>query len=150
MRRRARAPERRRGEKPVDGAPRQRGSLGGKCWPISPSPIAPEHRVGQRVQADIGVGMADQALVVRHLDAAEPDMIARAEAMDVEALAAAMSGCRAASSASAMREILRRRQFEILPRARHGGDHEAGVLGDRGVVGQPRSAALWCAARISG
>ena len=48
-----------------------------------------EHGVGQRVQAGIGVGMADQAMVVRHLDAAEPDMIARAEGVDIETLAGA-------------------------------------------------------------
>ena len=45
-----------------------------------------EQRVGQRMEADIGVGMADEAPVVRDLDAAEPDGVARAEGMHVETL----------------------------------------------------------------
>ena len=46
-----------------------------------------QHRVGQRVQADIGVGMADEAGVVRDRDAADADVVAGAEGMHVEALA---------------------------------------------------------------
>ena len=46
-----------------------------------------EDRVGDRVHQHVGVGMADEALIVRNLDAAEPDMIAGAEGMDVIALA---------------------------------------------------------------
>ena len=60
-----------------DDAPFHCGSEGGKCSPISPSPIVAEQRVGQRVQPDIGVGMADQAALVRDLDAAQPDDAAR-------------------------------------------------------------------------
>ena len=48
-----------------------------------------QDRVGQRVEPDIGVGMADQRAVVRHAHAAQPDMIAGPEGMDVEALAGA-------------------------------------------------------------
>ncbi len=39
--------------------------------------------IGQRVQAGIGIGMAFQRMIVRDLHAAEPDMIARHEAVDV-------------------------------------------------------------------
>ena len=44
-------------------------------------------RVGERVQADVGVGMASEAVVVRDAHAAEPDVIAGREGVDVEALA---------------------------------------------------------------
>ena len=49
-------------------------------------------RVGERVQADIGIRMAVEPALVRDLDAAEPDGIAGCEAVDVEAVAEA---CRA-------------------------------------------------------
>ena len=42
--------------------------------------------VGQGVQARIGVRMADQGLVVRNLDPAQPDRRTGAPAMDIEAL----------------------------------------------------------------
>ena len=44
-------------------------------------------RVGERVQADVGVGMAGEALVVGNAHAAEPDVVAGREGVDVEALA---------------------------------------------------------------
>src|SRR6185369_9632695 len=43
-----------------------------------------EDRVGQRVKDDVGVAMAGKALVMRDLDAAEPQFPARGEGMDVE------------------------------------------------------------------
>ena len=46
-----------------------------------------EDRVDQRMQRDVGVRMAGQPAVVRNLDAAEPDMIAVAEGVHVEAVA---------------------------------------------------------------
>ena len=46
-----------------------------------------QHRVGQGVQAGVGVGVADQGLVVGDLHAAEPDAVAGPEAVGVEALA---------------------------------------------------------------
>ena len=46
-------------------------------------------RVGQRMHADIGIRMAEQCAIVRHAHAAEHDMIALGEGMNVEALAAA-------------------------------------------------------------
>src|SRR5688572_11111662 len=38
-----------------------------------------EHRVGEGMQPDIGIGMADQTLAVRHADAAQHHMVARPE-----------------------------------------------------------------------
>ena len=42
-----------------------------------------EQGVGQGMQADITVGMGDDALVMRNPHAAEPDMVAGREGMDV-------------------------------------------------------------------
>ena len=44
-----------------------------------------EHRVGQGVQGDVGVGMADETAVVRDRDPAEHDRGPGAEGMDVVA-----------------------------------------------------------------
>ena len=44
-----------------------------------------EQGVGEGMQTDIGVGVAGQCLTVRNLETAEPDMIAGAERMDVDA-----------------------------------------------------------------
>ncbi len=45
----------------------------------------PEQCVGQRVEPDVGVAVADQAVAMRHADAAQPQVVAGAEAVDVEA-----------------------------------------------------------------
>ena len=45
-----------------------------------------EDRIGQRVQPDIGVGMAEQGPVMSDFDAVDPDMIARNQLVDVETL----------------------------------------------------------------
>ena len=42
-----------------------------------------EHRIGQRVDQHVGVGVALEALVVRQLDAAEEKFAALNEGMDV-------------------------------------------------------------------
>ena len=59
-----------------DGAPRQRSSRGRKMLADIAFADAAQDRVGEGVQAGIGVGMAFQRMVVRHLHAAQPDMIA--------------------------------------------------------------------------
>src|SRR5712671_457404 len=46
-----------------------------------------EHRVGQRVQSDIGIGMSGKAHAVRDPNTAYPEMIAWGEGVHVEALA---------------------------------------------------------------
>ena len=42
--------------------------------------------VGDRVEGDIGIRMADQAVVMRYFNAAQDDMVAGAESMHIEAL----------------------------------------------------------------
>ena len=42
-------------------APFHRGSLSGKCCPMSPRPMRPEQRIAQRVQQHVAVGMRDHA-----------------------------------------------------------------------------------------
>ncbi len=54
---------------------------------MSPARDRTQDRVGQGVQPDIGVGMADEASLVRDANAADPDMVAGAEGMHVKALA---------------------------------------------------------------
>ena len=51
-----------------------------------------ENGVGNGVQQDVGVGMADEPPVVRNVHAAEPDMVAVAEGVHIEPLAGAQSG----------------------------------------------------------
>ena len=43
-----------------------------------------QDRVGQRVQPDIGIRVPDERSRVRHLHAAEPDMISGSETMRIE------------------------------------------------------------------
>ena len=44
-------------------------------------------RIGQRMHADIGIGMADQPAIMVDADAAQPDVIARPGGMHVKAVA---------------------------------------------------------------
>ena len=60
-----------------EGAPRQRGSDGRKVAADVALADRSQQRVGQRVQADVGIGMAEQAVVVRDGDAAQHDVVAR-------------------------------------------------------------------------
>jgi hypothetical protein len=87
------------------------------------------------VKADIGVGMADEAMRVLDLNAAQPDMIAPAEAVDVEALSGAYGAC-VGEQGFGHRKILWRGEFEVQARARYGSDSQARVFGDRCVVGE--------------
>ncbi len=48
-----------------------------------------QQRVGQRMQGDIGIGMALELLVVRNEDAAKRDAVARLELVHVIAVAGA-------------------------------------------------------------
>jgi hypothetical protein len=45
-----------------------------------------KYRVGQGVETDIGIGVADEARLVRDSDAADADLVAGAEGVYVEAL----------------------------------------------------------------
>ena len=51
-----------------------------------------EQRVGQRMQRDVGIGMAGQPAVMRDGDAAEHDVVARLEGVHVIAVAGAHVG----------------------------------------------------------
>ncbi len=89
-------------------APRHCGSLGGKCTPMSPSAQRAEDRIDQRMQHDVGVGMAGDAAVMGDAHAAEPDVIAGGELMHVEAEAGAHVAERGELRGLRAREILRR------------------------------------------
>ena len=97
-----------------------------------------QDRVGERVEPDIGIGMADQAALMRELDAAEPDAVAGAEGVDVEALAGADVARLRREPALGLVQILGRRHLEIRLAAGDEAHGEAGALGDRGVVGEGR------------
>ena len=93
-------------------------------------------RVGERVQADVGVGMATERRGVRDANAAQPHVVAGREGVNVEALADPRL-------AQARREP-RLRRFEILHRGHLdvGGiafehiSRRARPFGDRDVVGE--------------
>ena len=123
-------------KKRSEEAPFHCGSLGGKCEPISPSASAPRMRVGQRVQADIGVGMAGELLRVRNTHAAEHDMIAGREGVHVDAAAGAHVAKACELRGLRAREILRVGDLDIARLAFEHGDLHAGPFGERGVVGE--------------
>src|SRR5690242_3766008 len=92
-----------------------------------------QDRIGERVKADIGIGMADEAALMREPDAAEPEMIAGAESVDVEALAGADIALARQQQTFRLRQILRRRHLEIGLAAFDQAHGEAGALGDGSI-----------------
>ena len=91
-----------------------------------------QDRVGQRVEDDVGVAVAGKALVVRDMDAAEPELAAGGEGVDVEAEADARAEQRrlGAEEVGLEGQLLQRRI------ALDDGDREAGGARDLGVVGR--------------
>src|SRR5258705_11894594 len=84
-----------------------------------------EDGIRQRVEADIGVGMALQALRMRDPDPAQPDMIARYQAMNVIARArphVRIAGLWDTDEALGQVEILRITHLEIALAPAHDGD----------------------------
>ena len=75
---------------------------------------AAQKRVGDGMQPGIGIGMAFQPMVVRHLQAAEPDMIAVRESVHVIARCAVRDIAAQPSRALGQGEILFARHFDIL------------------------------------
>ena len=75
-----------------DEAPFQRGSFGEKVLADVAVGDRAEDRIDERMQRHVGIGMAGQPAVVRDLHAAEPDVIAVAEGVHVEAVADAQIG----------------------------------------------------------
>ena len=119
-----------------DDAPRQRGSLGEKCLPMSPSASAPRIASTSACERDVGIRMTGQPAVVRNLDAAEPDMIAVAEGMHVEAVAEAQVGQAGDPPRLGLGEILVGGELHVAAFSRECCDLDARPFGQRGVVGE--------------
>ncbi len=73
-----------------------------------------EHRVGQGVKADIGIGMTDEAPSVRDFDAADPEMITGGERVYVEALPDADIALPGGDEPLGCGEIFWRRHLQIV------------------------------------
>ena len=99
-----------------DGAPRQRGRWAEVAADVARADRA-EERVGQRVQAHVRVGMAEQGLIMRHRHPAQHHLVAVAEPMHVEAEAGASLGP-ARQQPLAAAKIVFRGHFQIVLVAR--------------------------------
>ena len=93
----------------------------------------------------VAVGVADHALRVRHCHPAQHEVVAGAEAVDVEAHAdAGLQGLRGCDGVAILRrenalgpsEILLGGDLQVVLVAGGEGDGEAGLLRHRGIVGQ--------------
>ncbi len=93
-------------------------------------------RVGERVQRHVGVGMAGERAIVRDADAAEPDVIAGREGVDVETLADADVARRVQQPRLGRAQILHRRHLGVVRVALEDMGRMARPGGDRAVVGQ--------------
>ena len=91
--------------------------------------------VGQRMQADIRIGVADQAMIVGDGDAAKHDPLARPKTVNVKAVTHPDIHTRGEQLPGAM-QIGFRRHFEILLVTAHQGDGEASCLCHRRIIGQ--------------
>ena len=91
-----------------------------------------EHRVGQGVKGDVGVGVSGQCLAMRNGDAAQHDGIAGGEAMDVETHGGARLHHRCT------REIVGRRDLPVILAACHHHHLQSRALGHRCVVRKRR------------
>ncbi len=97
-----------------------------------------QHRVGEGMQAGIGVGMAFQAVIMRHFHAAQPDMVALRETMRVIAHGAARFMERRVGGATSKSPIPFR-QGEILFR----GHFQIDFLARHGLHRKPRQSRRW-------
>ena len=97
-----------------------------------------QNGVGQRVQGGIGIRMAFQSMAVVDPDAAQHNMVARLEGMNVEPLAD--NGCpgrhRPAGDTVGLGQVLGGRDLEIGVRTRAHDDREPGGFCNGRVVGQ--------------
>jgi hypothetical protein len=94
-----------------------------------------EHRVGQRVQPDIGVGMADNAGAVRNFYAAHHQPVARPERVHVETLADADIAVPSCHQPLGGGKVAGGRHLEIVIAAGDDQRRDPGRFSDRGVVG---------------
>src|SRR6516225_5639437 len=95
-----------------------------------------EHGVGQGVETNIGIGMADETRLVRYLDAAYSNLVAGAESVYVEALTDANVAEPSRDQNLGDGEILCSRHLQIVLATF---DHERSQsrrFGDRSVIGQ--------------
>src|SRR6516165_5966126 len=95
-----------------------------------------EHGVGQGVETNIGIGMADETRLVRYLDAAYSNLVAGAESVYVEALTDANVAEPRRDQNFGGGEILCGRHLQIVLATF---DHERSQsrrFGDRSVIGQ--------------
>ncbi len=95
-----------------------------------------QHRVGQRMEADIGVGMADEGGVVRDFDAADENPVARPESVRVKPLPDAHIAPPRRDQPLGGGEVFRRRQLQIVLAAGDQQRGHAGRLGDCRIIGQ--------------
>ena len=95
-----------------------------------------EDRVHQAVQHDVGVGMPGDAARVRDFHAAEPDMIAGDELVNVGAEPGADIAEVGQVCGFCAQEILRRGELHVAGFAGEGRDRHPGPFGERGVVGE--------------
>ena len=95
-----------------------------------------EDGVDERMQDDVGIGMARQSAPMRDAHAAEHDVIAVAELVDVEAEAGAhiAQGCKLGRFSAA--EIIVGGELHVPGLTLERGDLEARPFGERGVVGE--------------
>ncbi len=94
-----------------------------------------EQRVGDRMQADVGVRMADQAERAGQPDAHQHEAVARPQAMDVEAEPGPRLQAAREQQLGA-REVGGLRDLEVRLVARDRGGRDARGLGHRDVVGE--------------
>jgi len=99
-----------------------------------------EDRIGEGMERDVAVGMADDAPGMLDCDAAEHDLVARSEGVDVVARADpdVAEGQRGLGQFTAIRhgEVLRCGDLDVGRVARHDPDGNTRPLGDGGVVGE--------------
>jgi hypothetical protein len=88
------------------------------------------------VETDIGVGMSDQTVAVRHRDAAQPELVAGPEGVDIEALTGADVAAPCGEQPFGARKIVHRRHLEIILAALDQRHAHSGAFGDGGIVGQ--------------
>ena len=104
--------------------------------PMSPAPIAPSTASVRACSPTSASEWPARLMLVRDLDAAYPEMIARGEGVDIEALPDADVAEPGGEQPLGGGEILRRRHLQIVLAAFDDQRRHARRLGDRGVVGQ--------------
>ena len=119
-----------------DDAPRHCGSLGGKCDADIAIGQRAENGVDQRVQHDVGVGMARQSARVRNAHPAQHDMIAVAEGVHVEAAAGAHVGESGQRAGFGAGKVVIGGQFHVAGLACKNSDAVPGPFGQRRIVGE--------------